>query len=101
MNYTREQLLAFRAEYAVRRRRHRLAMFAFVLCIIGFVILIDTGGSPSYLVSATLFVLTMFDALWNWRCPACRTYLGGAWALNFCPYCGIPLEYAGPPDKVH
>ena len=38
-------------------------------------------------VLAAMFVLT----LWNWRCPACRRYLGRSWTIKFCPKCGTRL----------
>jgi hypothetical protein len=90
MNYTPEQLQAFKAEYAVRRRRHTATVIAFFICVVGFAMLLH-AGSPPWLPVAIVVGAAAFDSLWNWRCPACRNSLGGRTSPNFCPACGVPL----------
>jgi hypothetical protein len=31
-------------------------------------------------------------SLWNWRCPACRGYLGRTFNPKFCQKCGVQLH---------
>src|SRR5215831_2293637 len=100
MNYSPEQLLAFKAEYAVRRRRHNAVITVFfIFCVIGSIMLLKYGSDPRVVVGIAIGLI-IFDTFWNWRCPACRAYLGGAVGYlggassqNFCRNCGIPLEY--------
>ena len=108
MNFSPEQLLAFKAEYAVRRRRHNFAIIgSFIFCIIGSVMLMKYGSDPRVVIGIALGLIS-FDTFWNWRCPACRAYLGGGGAgslggassLNFCRNCGVPLQYTDPPNVV-
>ena len=107
MNYTPEQLVAFKAAYEVRRRRHMFAVLVFFLfCIIGSVTLMK-GSDLTRVVIWIILGLIIFDTFWNWRCPACRAFLGGgagslggASSQNFCPNCGVPLEYTDPSKMV-
>lgn len=44
---------------------------------------------PIFIV-AFLFVLIF--SLINWKCPACRKYLGRSFYPNYCSKCGVALR---------
>ena len=90
MNYTPEQLLAFKVDYASRRKRHMVITIAAIPCVIGFALLLSAGSRP-WVPFALLAGALVYDYLWNWRCPACQNVLGGR-LVNFCSACGVPLE---------
>jgi hypothetical protein len=93
MNYTSEQLIAFRAEFAVRRRRRIVTFVGGLSIAVVSALLMNGPTHPRVFAFLTLaaFVGVVVSTVWNWRCPACSAYLGRTFTLNFCPSCGVPL----------
>lgn len=101
MEYTEEQKRGFRESFAALRKRQLLATIPLVavLVFLGFSDQ-ETGASFGvpvvvWLPIAGLFVLGLvLFSLKNWRCPACRKYLGKGFGPKFCPKCGVALRSA-------
>ena len=101
MTYTEEQKAAFRIEFAARRKKQRLVSIPLAVLMIGVLLVLDEkakgpvfGVSPAIVVAALTAVLIagVVFSLRNWRCPACRRYLGKHMNPSFCHRCGIPLR---------
>jgi len=83
-----------------RRRRRQLALLVPVLlafvCIVALAqIEGDTiFGLPTVLIFAICLVVIVVGVIFsffNWRCPACNSYLGRSLSPKFCWNCGVPL----------
>jgi hypothetical protein len=79
-----------RLEY--RRRLHRQVIVP-VSCLglIGMSFVIgggDAGKTATFLCMIPLVGFTF----WNWRCPACKGYLGKGSNHRFCPKCSVRLK---------
>jgi hypothetical protein len=97
MNYTKEQLVAFKAEF----QRKRLSVSRTFLVVSGLLL-------ASLLVLVTIHILTwttrglmvygaavttgFLFAGSQVRCPACNAVLWMKRPLPKCPKCGIPLD---------
>ena len=92
MPYTAEEELEFKREFAVRRRRQRLLVIPFVLIVIAITVARNRYGftAPGALF-ATAIVALLFSVR-NWRCPACKRYLGRGMNPRFCARCGVALS---------
>lgn len=85
-----------RAEF----RKRRTIQFGLVaLAVVALVlVLADVGltgeGTASVLtaISAVVVVLVLVASLINWRCPACKRYLGRGFVPKFCRHCGASLS---------
>jgi peptidoglycan/LPS O-acetylase OafA/YrhL len=95
VEYTEEQLVAFKAEFAKRQRR-QLAVAA-VIFAGAILVMIMRNRSPlespvglALLIGAMAAILIF--TLQNWRCPACEKYLGKGGFPRFCPRCGVALK---------
>lgn len=87
-----------KAEYAVKRTR-QLVLAAPVVGVLVVVYLSadkeSLWGVPTGIVAPAAFVLVLGAvafSFWNWRCPACRKYLGRSTGANHCPHCGVELR---------
>lgn len=100
MPYTENQEAAFKSEFAVRRRRQ---MIAAVPMLIAMIALVALGSRESRMENSlveqvmffipTLFFLGgLFFSFSNWRCPACKKYLGKTLNPAFCGRCGVKLR---------
>jgi hypothetical protein len=101
MEYTEAQKVAFKHEFAARRKRQiMLAVPVVALVIIvamfadernGRVVLGIPAGfvGPAFL---TIMVAAVAFSFRNWRCPACDKYLGKGMSPRFCPKCGVALQ---------
>jgi hypothetical protein len=99
MQYTDQQLQQFREEFAKRRRRQFVVAIPAVAV---FVVLAsaERGGGKTLLgpaavvvpMAIALIVGILAFSLTNWRCPACRKYLGKAISPRFCTSCGVQLQ---------
>jgi hypothetical protein len=95
MEYTREQLSAFQADFAVRKRRQ---IAVAVVIALGAVLLMilpaqpALGRMPGILLPFAAMAAILVFTLQNWRCPACGRYLGRGSNPAFCPRCGVPLR---------
>jgi len=89
-----------KAEFAARRKRQLLLLIPVVL-LFGFAALVGTGKLhvPVDLNLATtkvvffLIVAACVGYSWfNWRCPACKGYLGRGIEPRHCRNCGVELR---------
>ena len=88
-------------EYAVRRKRQLLATIPVLAILVLFFLVADrdaveapfglTKETATFSMVAVIVVVFGFS-LWNWRCPACRRYLGKTWNPRFCHGCGAELR---------
>jgi hypothetical protein len=83
-------------EFAKRRRRRWIALFLVVLLWSFLILMVNVrkqvepeSAMPIFLGSALALVAFV---LWDWRCPACRRFLGRIRNPNFCPRCGVALQ---------
>lgn len=100
MQYLEQQLADFKAEFAKRRKRQLLVSLPVVAAILIFAVASENAkvpffGLPPAVVGGIAFAVvlaTLAFSLWNWRCPACKRYLGKGISPSFCPKCGVPLQ---------
>jgi hypothetical protein len=85
-------------EFALRKRRQIMVAIG-VVPVIGLLLLSKGKWGPAvaitreagpYLFGAIL--LAVGYSFWNWRCPACRKYLGKSLGPAFCAGCGAKLR---------
>ena len=87
MEYTEEQIARFKPRFKRRRNLQFTAVNVLVLTIAMFKN--AQAGVLAFLL-ATLGVFVF--SLYNWRCPACRQYLGWVRNLKICTKCGAALQ---------
>jgi hypothetical protein len=88
------------AEFRRRRTRQLIAVVPFVAALIPLFMLEDAGpeglfGIPAVVVGSVcgaVVIAGFIFSLMNWRCPACRCYLGKAISPRFCQKCGAQLQ---------
>lgn len=95
------------AQFAIRRKRQLIAGF-FAMAVIAGGFLVRTGlfGEAPFglvkdgylLVFLPTIAAVLVFSLWNWRCPACRKYLGRGFDLRYCPKCGAQFRSDNEPD---
>ena len=95
VEHTEEQLAAFKAEFATRRRR-QIAV-AVVLGLGALLLVVMPGRQsldrmPGILLLFGAMAAILVFTLQNWRCPACGRYLGRGANPSFCPRCGVALR---------
>jgi hypothetical protein len=87
-------------EFRRRRVRQLVAVVPFVAALIPLLMLEDAGpeglfGIPAVAVAAVcgaVLIAGLIFSLVNWRCPACKGYLGKAISPRFCQKCGARLQ---------
>ena len=102
MTYTEDQKAAFRAEFALRRKRQLFVSIPLVVVMLGrhdrhsmtrrkrpFW---DSRRRSSVGIFAVVMGGGLVFSLLNWRCPACARYLGKHINPSFCHRCGVPLR---------
>jgi len=95
MRYTEKQKAEFKARF-IQTRRYQMAL---VVPVAGPVLLLvlseravaDLGLQPMLLGIALLLLVAAGFSWLNWRCPACRRYLGRRLSPSHCPRCGVAL----------
>ena len=97
---TDEELAAVHDAYAKLRRRQFYATSPLLLFLLLELLMTVGVNVPSFIdfrnrwTIVTLVVvvggMTGFS-LWNWRCPACRSYLGKTSDARHCRRCGVEL----------
>ena len=95
MDYTREQLAEFKAEFARRQKRQFAVAAIILLGVVSMILMrghspLETPAGLAVFVGAMIAILAF--SFQNWRCPACRKYLGKGGFPRFCPRCGVPLK---------
>ncbi len=94
MEYTQEQLAAFKRSFAEKRLRQAVIGGVAVVALLGLVLLRRNGIVPTTPLGVmwVLGVVGIFFLSWrNWRCPACDRYLG-KYVRSVCPRCGVALR---------
>jgi hypothetical protein len=99
VEHTEDQKRAFREEFRLRRRRQWIMALPFLLVMGAVALAREPGDSlfglaPRVWVPVALAVLAgaVVFSLRNWRCPACKGYLGRGFGPRFCPRCGVALQ---------
>lgn len=89
-----------RKSFAARRRRQLMLSAPMFLLMFGVIFLEKKGQDALFGVEVDSLVIFLFltiaaaivFSLWNWRCPACRGYLGKQISPRFCSRCGVELQ---------
>jgi hypothetical protein len=100
MEYSQAQMQQFKQEFKKRRNRQLLVGLLLVVPILIVGALGDRAKEqmqqlPPVLVQSAIAVAAVGViglALVNWRCPACKGYLGRRLNPKFCGNCGVPLR---------
>jgi Na+/citrate or Na+/malate symporter len=100
MTYTEDQATGFKSEFAMRRRRQMTVVVPMLAAMIALVVLAERESElPNDLLAQVMFFIPVALLLGgivfsfnNWRCPACRKYLGKSLSPTFCSKCGIALR---------
>ena len=89
----------FRSRYAAIRSRQRIAILLGLFCVAFLAVISKYPGlffdvSRHIIVRLQVIVILLFVnfTAWNWRCPACRKYLGHDIARTNCNKCGVRLQ---------
>ena len=88
------------AEFTKRGRRQLIAIVPFLVAVF-LLFMLQRGSADGYfgiaaiaigpVCVAALIAVAIFWRL-NWRCPACRSYLGKSINPIFCQTCGAKLQ---------
>lgn len=93
MEFTKEQLAHIREDYAKRRRRQSVIAGLSAASGLTALFLGRSNVPLPWLLAAVLALAALaLLALQNWRCPACRRYLGRGPNPSMCPGCGVALR---------
>lgn len=100
MDYTQEQLDAFKTEFARKRRNQLILAAPIVLLVVGSAFfepqLKEALADTAPWIPAAVLIPAVLGALGfsfrNWRCPACDKYLGKSASIAFCAKCGVALK---------
>lgn len=98
MEYTAQQVTAFKAEFARRRRLTAAGLLILSLPLYGILFSLRRGpvlglGPNGWLVvwvAVAAGVGLVFSRIW--RCPACGASLGQPPAVSVCRKCGVALK---------
>ncbi|MBP7274977.1 MAG: hypothetical protein KBA51_02105 [Kiritimatiellae bacterium] len=88
------------AEFQRRRRRQLIAVVPIMGALFPLFMLDHAGpdglfGIPTAVlgpVCIAIMIAGVVFSLINWRCPACKSYLGKAMHPRFCQKCGAQLQ---------
>ena len=100
MEYTEQQKQEFKTQFANRRRKQLMVSVPLIILVVLFATVNEkTGlvlGTIPISIFTPIFVVAVVGALIfsfkNWRCPACKRYLGKAFNPSFCSKCGVGLR---------
>lgn len=103
MQHTERGKLSIRTEFAARKRNQIIVSIPLIAMIILLVLFLLSGTNPNNAIlgmPATvwgpafviLFTGGIGFSLVNWRCPACKKYLGKVINPKFCSKCGTALS---------
>ncbi len=86
-------------DFRKRQARQQFAIAVTLLCMVLLVLVykrpdLFTEVSKSLIAAAQIFLIAAFIAFTaiNWKCPACKKYLGADIAKGRCPRCGVRLQ---------
>jgi len=100
MQYTEQQKAEFRQEFKAKRKRQIILAIPVIACMLLLFALSETkaptvAGLEASVVLPPVLVMVVAAvaySFYNWRCPACRKYLGKAISPSFCARCGVGLQ---------
>jgi rubrerythrin len=95
VKYTERQKAGFKAKF-IQTRRYQMALFvpvggAVFLLLRSDLYAEDLGFETMVLGAAFLLLVAAGFSWLNWRCPACRKFLGRGLSPKQCPKCGVEL----------
>lgn len=88
------------AEFKKRRRRQLIAVLPFLVAAFAMFMIPGEdadqlhGLATIVMVCICIAVMIAVAVFWwfNWRCPACKSYLGKSMNPIFCQTCGAKLQ---------
>ncbi len=94
--YTGRQEARFKASYA-RKKQFQVALVvpvggALFLLASSRYYVADLGLQTMALGTVGLLLAAAGFSWFNWRCPACKRYLGNNLSPRHCPKCGVALR---------
>ncbi|MFQ5801549.1 MAG: hypothetical protein ACE5JQ_01470 [Candidatus Methylomirabilales bacterium] len=100
MEYTERGKVSIRTEFAARKRNQISVAIPLIAMII---LIVLSGGNPDQVILGmpvtvwgpafvVLFAGGIGFSVFNWRCPACKKYLGKSINPKFCSKCGAALS---------
>ena len=100
MQYTSDQESEHKRLFSQRRRRQFMLAVPLFAAIITVAVKSESAspeilGIPEALYGPAFLVLVVGALIFsflNWRCPACKGYLGKAISPRFCVKCGAVLQ---------
>jgi hypothetical protein len=98
--YTEQQKQDFKLQYKTRRNRQLLVTVPLILVVVVGTFLRDERSGTIAGVSESIYgpaflvfvVGLLVFSFFNWRCPACNSYLGRGVGPRFCQKCGVELR---------
>ncbi len=94
-----QQTIGYTGRYAVIRSRQRIAVLVAFLSVVFLAVISKYPGlifelSKHWVIRLQVLIILLFVnfTAWNWRCPACRKYLGHDIGKKGCPKCGAQLQ---------
>ncbi len=98
MPYTEDQEAEFKEQIRCKRRNQFVLAIPLIAVIV--ILVMSEGeetvlGMDTAIVGPAAFVIVLAGlaySLYNWRCPACKKYLGKAINPSFCSKCGVKLS---------
>jgi len=92
--------LSVLADFRKRKIRQWIATVPALIAVLLIVTIDEASGTgiaglPLIVVGPTAGVTilaVLIFSLINWRCPACRAYIGKKWNPRFCSKCGTQLQ---------
>ncbi len=94
-----KERIEYRARYAVIRSRQRIAVLLAFTCVAFLALISKYPGlffelPKHWVIRIQVLIILVFVnfTAWNWRCPACKKYLGHDIGRKVCPQCGEALQ---------
>lgn len=89
----------YKGRYAVVRSRQRIAILLALSCVALLAVISKYPNlffemSKHWVIRLQVLTILLFVnfTVWNWRCPACKRYLGHDIGRKVCSKCGVPLQ---------
>jgi uncharacterized membrane protein AbrB (regulator of aidB expression) len=98
MEYTEQQIQAFREEFAKHRTTRVLVTVLLVVCAVGFAVFTEASNKTkqvdflSLSIFLALILIGVVFLIRTSRCPACGHLVGRPFRAKFCDQCGVPLQ---------
>jgi hypothetical protein len=100
IRHTPEQESEFKRLFSMRRKRQLLLAVPLIAAIITMLVKSESASPAIFGISQEVYapaflvfvVAALIFSFLNWRCPACKGYLGKAISPRFCAKCGAVLQ---------